>query len=158
MKQTVQCHPDHIGGRDKNQCQGYQNGFWSGWPDGGIVHDALYGKETQSEAQRQAAGIAHEYLGVALGTAKEDEVAKGYQSPHHAGNQDAVGVDVDAIEREVYQKSCQGHERESCSQSVNTIDKIDGVVDEHNDKNGQRDADVVWNLVDAEKPIEVVDV
>ena len=37
-------------------------------------------------------------------------------------------------------------------------ENIDGVVDEHNDKNGQRDADVVWNLVDAEKPIEVVHV
>ena len=52
----------------------------------------------------------------------------------------------------------QCKQRQTGSQTVDTVNQVDGIVDEHHHEDGQRDADVVGDFVDAEQTVEIVDV
>ena len=58
-----------------------------------IDHHKLDDQETEQESQGKAAAVAHEYLTVFLGLAKQVEVQIGNEYSSHAGYDDAVGVE-----------------------------------------------------------------
>lgn len=55
-------------------------------------------------------------------------------------------------------KSTEGYDADTGCQPVNTIDEVDGVGDEDNQQHGERNTDEGGNLVDAQQPVEIVDV
>ena len=58
----------------------------------------------------------------------------------------------------IAKETAQCQQRQATCQSVNTIDEIDGIVNKDNDEDGQRHTNQIRQLIDAEKPVEVVDV
>ena len=51
----------------------------------GIVHGVFHAEHAENEAQRQAAGVAHEYLAVLRRVAEEVEIQKGRKHAYHSG-------------------------------------------------------------------------
>ena len=57
---------------------------------------------------------------------------------------------------EIDEESRQGYQREPRCQAVDAINEVDGIVDEDDEENGQRNTDKVRYFVNAEQSVEIV--
>lgn len=122
----------------------------------GIFHWQFYQKETQNEAKREAAGIAHEYFCALFCGSEDIEIKKWYEHSHESGNQNAVNPD--AAEHEIDKKAHEGDEWKPGWQAVYTVDKVYGVVYEHYSEYGERSTDEKRDVVYSEETVQVVDI
>ena len=122
----------------------------------GAAHGKLYGEEAEHEAKGEAAGVAHEYLQSFLWLAEDVVVCVSQQNAHQSGYEDAVDVELYAVEP--VDKSREGYERQSRCQSVDAVDEVHGVVDERYAEHRERRANPERYRPDAEKAVEIVDI
>ena len=93
VTQTVLDNSDDIENRDNKQRIGQQQTMGIDGHGMAINHHKLDDQKTEQESQGKAAAIAHEYLAVFLGLAKQVEVQIGNEYSSHSGYDDAVGVE-----------------------------------------------------------------
>ena len=122
----------------------------------GAVHREFHDKETQHEAKCQAPRITHKNLQSLLWLAEEVIIHIRQQYTHQTSYQDAVNIQLNAVE--TVEESAQGYKRQAGSKSVDTVDKVHGIVDESNTEHRKREAYSKRYLVDSAEAVQVVDI
>ena len=155
IAQAVEHHPDDVERRQQQGAEGDEEGVVRRDDHRRGILAILDGQETEGIAQRQAARIAHEDLAGAVGIAENVVIEEGNEDAEGGGRKHGIApqpfLDEQAGENE------QGYPAQTGRQSVDTIDEVDGIGDEHHRENSKGNGDEVRQLMDAQQTVEVVD-
>ena len=154
---AVQDDAYHVQRRDQQHAEGHQHGRAAGLGQRvARVHAVAHGEQAEQVAQHQAARVAHEDFPAAGGVA-EDVV--GEEGDEHAdADESHQGVDPPVVPDEQAAEHGQRHHAQPGGQPIDAVDEVDGVGDEHHQHQREGHADEGREHVDAEEPVEVVDV
>lgn len=136
ISQACQNDTEHVeAGNDEQRA--YQHPVFAvKWRDIGVVHGELDEQKCQHVAQRQTAGIAHENLLLVTFAKEKIEIEIGYEHPHKSGNHDAINPK--RLTDEAKQVAAQRNEREAGGQSVDSVNQVESVDNENDDKYRQQ--------------------
>ena len=121
-----------------------------------LIHTVLDDKEAQNIPQRQAAGIPHENLPSQIRTAEHVVRKERNNHPHRHESQHGIAPHVEMHEQ--HPEHQQRHHTQPRCQSVDTVNQVDGIGDEHHQQHGQRNTYLCRNQVNAKETIEIVDI
>lgn len=148
----------HIKGRDEQDAEGDKQGrtqdFFSGNSSG--VHAVFDDKEAENVSQCQTSGVAHKDLASAVGIAKYIVEKKGDQDAYTDKGQQ--GIDPLLVVNEDDSQNGKGNHTQTGSQSVDAVNQVDGIGNEYRQQHGQGNSYTCGNLVNSEKPVEVIDI
>lgn len=122
--------------------------------DMSVVHCELHHKETKDESERQTARIAHENLAVALGLTPQIEIKIGCKHAHKSRNKHTIAPH--SLTGEAHEETQKRHERKPAGESVDTVNEVDGIVDEHYHEDGERCSHPERYLGDAAETVQIV--
>ena len=148
----------HIKGRDEQDAEGDKQGrtqdFFSGNSSG--VHAVFDDKEAENVSQCQTSGVAHKNLASSVGIAEYIVGEEGDQDAYTDKGQQSI--DPLLVVNEDNSQNGKGNHTQTGSKSVDTVNQVDGIGDEYRQQHGQGNSYKGGNLVNSEKPVEIVDI
>lgn len=148
----------HIKGRDEQDAEGNEQGrtqnFFSG--NGSGVHAVFDDKEAENISQCQTSGVAHKNLTSAVGVAEYIVGEEGDQDAYTDKGQESI--DPLLVVNKDNSQNGKGNHTQAGSQSVDTVNQVDGIGDEYRQQHGQGDSYKGGNLVNPEKSVEIIDI
>ena len=120
------------------------------------VHTIFYDEKAQDESQRQAARVAHENLAPHVRISEHVVREERDDYPHAHERQHGITPQLQVHEH--HAEHHQRHHAQSRSQSVDAVNQVHRIRDEHHQQHGERNPHLRRNQVDAEQPVEIVDI
>ena len=155
---ATQHHAQHVEAGHHEECEAQHQGVRLAADAHGrgvvglrAVHAEPYSGKAQHKAHHLRAGVAHEYLAVLLRVAEHVEVEEGHQRAQHGGADGGGHVEAVGVEHAGQEE--QGHDAQPRGQTVDAVDEVDGVDDEHQHEHRQRLAYPPRYLPDAEEAV-----
>ena len=157
VARTAQHHTHHVQTRHHQHAERYQHRT-ALHPQQHIrlVHAVFDDKKAQNKSQRQAARIPHENLAPHVGIPEHVVREERNNHPHRHERQHGIAPHLEMHEQHPEHQQC--HHAQPRRQSVDTVNQVDGIGDEHHQQHGQRNAHRLRNEINAEKPVETVDI
>lgn len=157
VARTPQHHPHHVQTRHQQHTERHQQRVvLQRRQHHRVVHAIAHHEETQDEAQRQAPRVAHENLAPHLRPSEHIVREERNDHPHRHESQHGIYPLVQLHEE--HPEHQQRHHAQPRRQSVDAVNQVHRVCDEHREQHCQRNAHRRRNHAQTEKPVEVVDV
>lgn len=151
-------HTHYIERRNKQNAEGNKQrrtqNFFSGNSSG--VHAVFDDKEAENISQCQTSGVAHKDFASSVGIAEYIVGEEGDQDTYTDKGQQ--GIDPLLVVDEDDSQNGKGNHTQAGSQSVDAVNQVDGIGDEYGQQHGQGNSYTCGNLVNSEKPVEIVDI
>lgn len=148
----------HIKRRNKQDAernkQGRTQDFFSGNSSG--VHAVFDDKEAENISQCQTSGVAHKNLAPSVGIAEYIVGEEGDQDAYTDKGQQSI--DPLLVVNEDDSQNGKGNHTQTGGKSVDSVNQVDGIGDEYRQQHGQGNSYKGGNLVNSEKPVEIVDI
>lgn len=119
------------------------------------IHAILDDKETEDISQCKATGIAHENFTTPVSISKD--VVREERNNNAYTDKSQQRIAPFFLNHENYSQYTQSHHAQAGSQSIDTIDEIDGIGNEHSKENSERYPDAGRNLINPEQAIKIID-
>jgi len=113
----------------------------------------LYAEETEHDADGEAARVAHEYLAPFFRLAEHIIIIKRHE--YTQSGEGKHGIEILVEPDEGYAIEQEGDAAQPGGQSVDAVDEVDGIDDEHRNENGEGDADPRRHGMDEQHTVKV---
>lgn len=151
-------HAHYIERRNKQDTernkQGRAQDFFSGNASG--VHAVFNDKEAENISQCQTSGVAHKDFASSVGIAEYIVGEEGDQDTYTDKGQQ--GINPLLVVNEDNSQNGKGNHTQTGGKSVDSVNQVDGIGDEYGQQHGQGNSYTCGNLVNSEKPVEIVDI
>ena len=155
--EASQNYPDYIQARYQQDAEGYDDGRTDGrrWLYT-YVHTIFDDQKAHQVSQGQATRIAHEYLTPTVGIA--EYVVEEEWNEYPCCSKSNHGIHPQTVDGKDDTVKEQGYDAYAGCQTVNTVDEVDGIGDEYDQQDSQRNTEIWSYFVDAEQAVEIVDI
>ena len=134
--------------------QGRTQDFFSG--NGSGIHAVFNDEEAENVSQCQTSGVAHKDFASAVSVA---EYIVGKERDQDAyTDKGQQGIDPLLVVNEDNSQNGKGNHTQAGSQSVDAVNQVDSIGNEYRQQHGQGNSYKGGNLVNSEKPVEIVDI
>lgn len=120
------------------------------------IHTVLDGQQAQDETECQTTGIAHENLMLLLCIAEYIVTEEWNQDTYTDKGQEAIHPQ--SFNRKGNTEHHQGYRTQTGSQTVDTVDQVDGIGHKHHEQYRKGHTDETRDFSNAEEAIEIVDI